>query len=65
MALWIALHDQIGAKALGAALNALDAKGDNLRINAVRYYDFAHLKKALLAGAKDERAKKAIERLLP
>ena len=65
MALFLALHDLVGPKALGAALNALDARGDVLRVNAVRYYDFARLKKALLDAAKDDRTRRALKQIMP
>ena len=66
MALLVALHDQVGAKAVGAAINALDAQDERLRVNRVRYYKFAELKEALLAGtAKDKEKRKAAEELLP
>jgi hypothetical protein len=65
MALLIALHDAVGPKAIGAALNALDAQDRHLRINSVRYYEFADLKGALLKLAANDKQKKAILELLP
>jgi hypothetical protein len=65
MALWIALHDAVGPKAIGDALNALDAEDKRLRVNRVRYYTFAELKRALLAGAKSDAVRKQISALLP
>jgi hypothetical protein len=65
MALWIALHDAVGPAAIGAAINALDAKDARLRVNRVRYYTFAELKGALVDAAKDEKAKKRVKELLP
>jgi hypothetical protein len=66
MATWVALHDSVGPRAIGAAINALDAKDERQRINRVRYYTFADLKKALLADvAKDKDKRKAVEELLP
>ncbi len=65
MATWIALHDRVGPKALGDAINELDAKGEGPRVNRVRYYTFALLKKALLATVKDKDKRKAVEELLP
>jgi hypothetical protein len=66
MATLVALHDRVGPKAVGDAINALDAQDERLRINGVRYYKFAELKKALLAVvAKDKDKKKAVEELLP
>ena len=65
-ATFITLHDRVGPKAIGAAINALDAEDKRTRINRVRYYKFEELKKALLAVvAKDKDKQKAVEELLP
>jgi hypothetical protein len=40
-------QDSVGSKAIGDAINALDEKDERLRINAVRYYTFDALGKAL------------------
>jgi hypothetical protein len=55
MALLIALHDTVGPKAIGAALNRLDAQNRNRRINRVRYYSFADFERELVAVAPDKR----------
>lgn len=47
--LLVKLHDLVGPKAIGAALNALDEAGKHLRVNRVRYYGLADLEKALCA----------------
>jgi hypothetical protein len=65
MALWNALHDTVGPAAIGAAINALDAKDARLRVNRVRYYTFAELRSALLETVKDEKAKARVKELLP
>ena len=66
MATWIALHDRVGPRAIGEALNALDATGECQRINRVRYYTFKDFKQSLLAEvAKDKVKRKAVEELLP
>lgn len=66
MATWIALHDTVGPKAIGDAINALDAEDKRQRINRVRYYKFDELKKSLLAVvSKDKDKKKAVDDLLP
>lgn len=65
MATWIALHERVGPKAIGTAINQLDARGEGPRVNRVRYYDLALLKKALLATLKDKDKRKAVEELLP
>jgi hypothetical protein len=65
MALLIALHDQVGARAIGDALNRLDARKDALRVNHVRYYNFADFRESLLATLTDETQRKAVTELLP
>jgi hypothetical protein len=65
MALLVALHDAVGPKAIGDAIDALDREDRRLRINRVRYYRFPELEEALLDGAKDAKRKKAIEALFP
>lgn len=65
MALLLALHDRVGGKSIGDAMNHLDAKGTARRINHVRYYNFADLRGALLATLGDEAKKKAVSELLP
>jgi hypothetical protein len=66
MATWVALHDRVGPKAIGEAINALDLKDERQRINRVRYYKLEELKKALLAVvAKDKDKLRAVQELLP
>jgi len=65
MALWMALHDSVRPKAIGAAINLLDVKDRRLRVNQVRYYTFAELRSALLEVVKDEKSKKRLSDLLP
>jgi len=66
MATLIGLHDRVGPKTIGTAINALDAEDKRMRINRVRYYKFEELKKALLVVvAKDKDKKRAVEELLP
>jgi hypothetical protein len=66
MATLIALHDSVGPKTIGEAINALDAEDKRTRINRVRYYKFEELRKALLAVvAKDKDKQKAAGELLP
>jgi len=62
--LFIALHDRLGPKALGDAINWLDAQDKRLRINRVRYYTFKELREGLLATQKGVEARKAVEELL-
>jgi hypothetical protein len=59
MALLIALHDEVGPRGIGEAINFLDREGKSRRINRVRYYTFADFKRALTATAKDPAKKKA------
>jgi hypothetical protein len=46
---FLALHDAVGPKVVGEALAALDAKGDHLLVNRVRYYAMKDFHRALLA----------------
>ena len=64
MALFLALHDQIGPKAIGAAINRLDTDGKSRRINRVRYYTFAELRRALAGTLTDPKQRTAAETLL-
>ena len=64
MALLLALHDSIGPRALGDALNQLDRQNKARRINKVRYYTFADLRQALAATVTDPGKKKAALDLL-
>ncbi|HEX6813040.1 MAG TPA: hypothetical protein VF384_15555 [Planctomycetota bacterium] len=57
MARLLALHDAVGPKSIGEALNALDAEGKHQRVNKVRYYAMRDFK-AALAATKAGRAKK-------
>jgi hypothetical protein len=61
MALLIALHDGVGPKTIGAAMNRLDEQKKNRRVNHVRYYSFADFRKALedVAPAKKAEIAKA------
>ncbi|MFN0125379.1 MAG: hypothetical protein ACKV19_01685 [Verrucomicrobiales bacterium] len=47
MALLIALHDLVGPRAIGDAINLLDAQNKHRLINHVRYYTFADFRRAL------------------
>jgi hypothetical protein len=64
LAMLIALHDEIGPKAIGAAINALDAADERLRVNKVRYYRFADLEKELVRAAPAAKREKLAE-LIP
>ena len=56
MAMLIALHDSAGPKAIGSALNQLDAQNKCRRVNHVRYYSFADFQRALTTIAPEKRA---------
>jgi hypothetical protein len=56
MALLIALHDSAGPKAIGTAINQLDAQNKNRRVNHVRYYAFADFRRALESAAPEKKA---------
>jgi hypothetical protein len=64
-ALFVALHDTVGPKAIGEAINALDAKDDRLRINHVRYYGLDAFGKALLATSAGKKKAKDLRAILP
>ncbi len=64
MALWIALHDSVGPRALGDALDLLDKEDKRLRINRVRYYELGQLERALQQVVKDEKLRKRAKELL-
>jgi hypothetical protein len=55
IALLISLHDSVGPKAMGLALNRLDEQNKERRVNQVRYYGFADFQKALESVAPDKR----------
>lgn len=61
LARFLALHTAVGPKAIGEALDELDRKDQNLRVNRVRYYAMRDFQKALLAGKPGQANKKAVE----
>ncbi len=67
MALLIALHDAVGPKAIGDAMNLLDAqgKGTKLQYQRTRYYSMKDFRAALLQVVKDAKAKKAVADIFP
>jgi len=58
---FLALHDAVGAKAIGEALNALDAAGKHLLENRVRYYAMRDFEAELLSSKAGRAKKKDIE----
>jgi hypothetical protein len=61
----VSLHDTVGPRAIGDAINLLDRKDERLRVNRVRYYTFAEIRAALLEVVKDAEKRKSVEALLP
>lgn len=64
LSLLLALHDGVGPKAIGDAINFLDALDRRLRINRVRYYTFDELKTGLLATQKAAKTKQEVKALI-
>jgi hypothetical protein len=62
LALLLALHDTVGPKAIGAAINYLDAQGKSFRVQHVRYYTFKEFRTALLAVLKKPEERGAVEK---
>jgi hypothetical protein len=61
---FVSLHDTIGPRAIGAAINLLDRKDERLRVNRVRYYTLKEIRGALLEVVKDPAKRKAVAALL-
>lgn len=61
LARFVALHDAVGPKVIGEALNALDAKDKHLLVNRVRYYAMKDFEQALLQTKAGKKAKKKVE----
>lgn len=59
------LHDMVGPKAIGAAINALDAKDERPRVNHVRYYTFEALGNALRALPTSKKKLRDLDVLFP
>ena len=65
LALLVALHDAVGPRALGDAIDLLDRADQRPRVNRVRYYSFAGLREALLEADPGPAARERVEELLP
>jgi hypothetical protein len=65
LSLLIALHDKVGPKAIGTAMNRLDREDRRLRVNRVRYYTFRALEDALLKTLESPEAKRAAATAIP
>jgi hypothetical protein len=63
LALFIAIHDLVGPRAIGDAINALDAEDKRLRVNRVRYYGLDAFAKALLATEGGKKKAKELKAL--
>ena len=61
---WLGLHDELGPRAIGAAINYLDREDERLRVNGVRYYTLDDLERGLAQTLKGK-AKKKLRGLLP
>ncbi|MHC4952960.1 MAG: carbon-nitrogen hydrolase family protein [Planctomycetota bacterium] len=64
LALFIALHDTVGPKAIGAALNYLDEEDRRRRINRVRYYTFEDLRRGFRKTLKGKKDRSRVDKLL-
>ena len=62
-ALLVRLHDLVGPATIGEAIEAMNAAGEGIRVNRVRYYALDDFGKALVATEKGKKAKKEIEKL--
>ncbi|MCK6480641.1 MAG: hypothetical protein HUU06_08990 [Planctomycetaceae bacterium] len=60
----VSLHDTVGPRAIGEAINRLDREDERERVNRVRYYDFKGIRKALLEVVKEPAKRKAVEEIL-
>ena len=61
----VLLHDTVGPRAIGDAINLLDRKDDRVRVNRVRHYTFREIRAALLEVVKDPAKRKAVAGILP
>ena len=65
LALFVKLHEEVGPKAIGDAINFLDEEDRRLRINGVRYYAFDDLARGFEKTLKSKKQKKLVEELIP
>ena len=65
MKVLVSLHDTVGPRAIGDAVNLLDRADRRARVNRVRYYTFREIRGALLEVVKDPAKRKAVGGLLP
>jgi hypothetical protein len=64
LALLVALHDAVGPRAIGAAIDHLDERDRRLRVNRVRYYSFRELRDGLRDTLADKAARERVDELL-
>ncbi|MFN0007296.1 MAG: hypothetical protein ACKVXR_05260 [Planctomycetota bacterium] len=63
MALLVQLHDVVGPKVIGEAVEAMSAEEKGIRINRVRYYRFKDFEEALIATERGKKKRKDVEKL--
>jgi len=63
LALLVGLHDAVGPKPIGAAIEGLSAAGKGTRVNRVRYYRLEELEAALLATPEGKKARREVSAL--
>jgi len=59
------LHEALGSKAIGDAIDLLDEKDARLRVHRVRYYTFRELGQGLREVVEDRNQRKLVDELLP
>lgn len=62
LALLLHLHDTVGPKSIGTALNSLDTLGRHARINRVRYYRVSDFESSLLSLPSSKRHMASLKR---
>ncbi len=65
LSLLVRLHDELGPRAIGDALDHLERSGQLTRVNRVRYYRFDDLREALVEGVEGTSKKKRVKELFP
>ena len=63
LALFVRLHDVVGPKSIGGAIEAMNAAGKGTRVNRVRYYRFKDFEDALLATEAGKKQRQEIGQL--
>ena len=60
----VSLHDTLGPRSIGDAINLIDRRADRTRMNGVRYCTFREIRGALLEVVKDPEKRRSVETLL-